>query len=366
MITVHILTTGFKAPNSRTLLMPLRRHAHALAERGLRFVEHTALGPAVAECDLLIIDSKFFRDWWAERTTEARDIIANLRQKSARIYFFDTTDSTGFINSHVLDLVDLYYKNQVLRDRSLYGRPLYGRRLFTDWYHREFGVHDTVPDISSPIAETDWARICVSWNSYYGNYDFSGLYLLQAYAHLPWSPLLRWPVRYHAPEAARPLGLSCRMGTNYDRESVAFQRRQVRDLLAHLIPSDRLSRKRYFREMERARLVLSPFGFGEINYKDYEAFISGALLVKPDMGHLETWPDFYRDDAVLTFKWDFSDLEQVLNTVLEDPVRCVAMARSAQDRYRFYRSSTAGTEAFCDRVAEIVAGTPVSPAASAR
>ena len=31
---------------------------------------------------------------------------------------------------------------------------------------------------------------------------------------------------------------------------------------------------------------MSPFGFGEICYRDFEAMLNGACLIKPDVSHL--------------------------------------------------------------------------------
>ena len=34
-------------------------------------------------------------------------------------------------------------------------------------------------------------------------------------------------------------------------------------------------------------------GEREINYRDYESFLSGSVLIKPDMDHVDTWPNYY-------------------------------------------------------------------------
>ena len=54
--------------------------------------------------------------------------------------------------------------------------------------------------------------------------------------------------------------------------------------------------------------MLSPFGWGELCLRDYEAVLGGALLLKPDMSHLETWPDvFVPHDTYAPFDWDATD-----------------------------------------------------------
>src|SRR5690606_4778495 len=55
----------------------------------------------------------------------------------------------------------------------------------------------------------------------------------------------------------------------------------------------RASAKRYFLELGLSKITLSPFGWGEVCFRDYEAIACGSLLVKPEMAHLETSPDIY-------------------------------------------------------------------------
>ena len=47
--------------------------------------------------------------------------------------------------------------------------------------------------------------------------------------------------------------------------------------------------------------------------------MTGAVLVKPDMSHLETLPDLYRPgETYLPVRWDFSDLGDVVGSALAD------------------------------------------------
>ena len=58
--------------------------------------------------------------------------------------------------------------------------------------------------------------------------------------------------------------------------------------------------------MSSAKFGLSPFGWGEIGARDFEIFINGSLLIKPDMSHLETygtfinlWKPLFQQDGIL-------------------------------------------------------------------
>ena len=47
-----------------------------------------------------------------------------------------------------------------------------------------------------------------------------------------------------------------------------------------------LPHKEYIEECSEVYGLLSPFGWGEICYRDFEAIMCGNILVKPDMSHL--------------------------------------------------------------------------------
>ncbi|WP_341894474.1 hypothetical protein [Ferrovibrio terrae] len=357
MTRVHILSDDFASPNGLAFLYPVVLHRRLLRDAGLTVRLFAAADEALTDCDVLIVDSKAFRDQWADSQTRqtALSRIAVWAGKTA-VLFFDTTDSTGWVNAAVLPLVQGYYKNQALRDRSLYATPLYGGRLHTDYTHRVQGIADEQPSPPWPtVAPTDATKIRIGWNSSLADYSFMGLYRAHLFRRLHWSALLSPTQRYSSPSARRSLAVSCRMSTAYSRATVSWQRQQVKQLLGDRVATNRLSRHGYFKELERSRIVISPFGFGEINYRDYESFISGALLLKPDMSHMETWPDIFRvGETILTHRWDCSDLLEQLEEALVDYDQVVEIAHQGQAVYRHFVSSRAGHEAFASRFHAIV------------
>ena len=81
------------------------------------------------------------------------------------------------------------------------------------------------------------------------------------------------------------------------------------------------TKREFTKETFTAYGLLSPFGWGEICYRDFEAAIGGSMLIKPDMSHLSTWPNIYASDMYKSLKWDFSDLDN-LNILFEEPKKC--------------------------------------------
>ncbi len=256
----------------------------------------------------------------------------------------------------MLPFVSRYCKSQVLKDRQAYLSPVYGNRIYADYYYREFGVEDDEPVASTPVASPDdLAKLRVSWNSGLADYSLLGPARMGLRRHLPIDGLLRYPRRFTPVRQPRPVPFACRFGVGYGRETVDYQRRRIRDALAGRVATDKLSRRAYLAEMSACRAVVSPFGYGEITLKDFEASLCGALLIKPDMSHMETWPDLFRDgETMVAHRWDLTDLEEALDVVLTDDARREAIAECGQALYRHHIASEAGYEAFCVRFRDIV------------
>ena len=128
-----------------------------------------------------------------------------------------------------------------------------------------------------------------------------------------------------------------------------YQRKKINTRLAAVsIPLDRLSRRQYFYELERSRFSFSPFGWGEVNIRDFESIIAGAVLIKPDMSHIDTYPNIYqRDHSYIPIKWDLSDLEETMEFLSSSD--CSAIALGALNQYKKCIGRT-GEESFARRI----------------
>ena len=77
------------------------------------------------------------------------------------------------------------------------------------------------------------------------------------------------------------------------------------------LKNNKVNYKKYRNLLKNANVILSPFGWGEICFRDREAFINGGVLLKPDMSHIETFPDFYKKNLTyIPCNWDLSDLRR--------------------------------------------------------
>lgn len=345
------------SPNVRAVLFPLIAHRRTLRERGLQWCAFTRMSPEVLDCDCLVMEGKFYGARWRDEEHLVLDEIAGLATRVPRLVYLETTANTAVGNPGVLPLVERYFKLQLLKDRSLYAGSFYGNRLFTDDCHRNFGIHDRQPIRSQPVtspAHRD--KLAVWWNSSLADYSRMGRYRMEAYARLGWpAALLSFPGIARPAGAPRNAAVSCRMSTNYARETVSWHRKKAREHLTPWTSTNRISHAGYWRELCDSRIVVSPFGWGEICYRDYETFLAGALLVKPDMSHLETWPDLYREHTTYEpYQWDGQDLRSVVENALSNPEHSRQIAMNGQTLYREQLSGETAAERFCDRIIGLV------------
>ena len=82
----------------------------------------------------------------------------------------------------------------------------------------------------------------------------------------------------------------------------------------------RISSWKYTKELSKTIAMLSPFGWGEICYRDFESILNRNLLVKPDMEHLETWPNIYKDEHYFKLDWDSENLFEIENYIIKNKI----------------------------------------------
>jgi len=255
--------------------------------------------------------------------------LSRLRDKYKVLVYFDGEDSSSIPYLDVLPYFDLYYKKQALRDRSLYLRQFSGNRIFAQYYSQLHNLEEDDPaPLYPPLEDIAMAkRIRIGWNIAIGKYPLSRetvplyhlAYLLGGATGLRW--MQAGIPRRAAP--ARPAKAKChaRFGYSRYRGAIGYQRRLFLELVreSDVFLSGLVPKNQYNKEIKEVQAVLSPFGWGEVCYRDAEAVINGAVLVKPDMSHLETWPDLYQEnETYLPVNWDGSDLVEQVGALFED------------------------------------------------
>jgi len=352
---INILQEKIPTVNGSAFACPLYVNRKRLKEMNITVNFFNKPAGPLFDCDALLVTSKFAKgnQWWKEHLKpEMYTFLETAKKNANNLVWVDLSDSAGTTHFEILPYVDRYLKGAVLKNRKEYQRTLYGSRYFTDYYHTEFGVSDEDPGeahLNHCPDDSELYKISVGWNSALYNYSYHGYFFRKLNNHvniLPGFYVKDWK----SPDKDRPGLLSCRITADYKRNTVAFQRRKVLERLAGKVQTGRVDIGSYFKELENSKAGISPFGWGEICYRDFEIIISGAALIKPDCGHMETWPDLYvKNGTYIPFRWDFSDLDDILGSLSFRAEELTEMARKAQDVYSHYLFSDEGRDEFCKR-----------------
>jgi len=346
-IKIHVLT----GPDliSYYFYFPLLVNREKLRQSGIRIRYFKEIEENIYDCDLILLDSKYFRPLWRDRDY-VFTILGRMREKSQNLVWMDTTDSTGTTHFQVMPYVDKYWKKHLLKNRNLYELRYYGARIYTDYNHKNF--HCGPPEAASvdPIQKQYLNKLAISWNLAMGPVAVDHR-ISRLIAALPW-PLkerlhFHYRPKYHSPQGKRAQPVSFRGTSAYSSEATAFQRLKTIDKLkVRGVRTEPLGYRQYMTELRNSQIAVSPFGHGETCFRDFEIIQAGAMLFKPDMEHLETWPPLlFKDETYVAFRWDFSDFDSRLDSLLQNPSRIVRIGSQAQQGSQYYVSK-GGREEF--------------------
>ena len=311
----------------------------------------------IYDCDVILLDSKYFSFLWVNREY-VLSILEKIKDKCKQVIWLDSTASTGTTHFQVLPYVDKYWKKQLLKDLKLYENNYYGARIYTDFYKNYFNLDEEEVASVEPIESESAGKLSVSWNlglgPYSANRRFSNLMRL-----LPWTVKEKFGFRNRI--KMRNLtdsrnNLVCFRGSSsYTNTALSFQRiKMIEKLKDRGIDTEPVGYRKYAKELNNSQIAVSPFGAGEICFRDFEIIISGTLLFKPSMDHLVTWPDIYIDgETYVAIKWDLSDFNEKINNLIDNEKIITEMCRNAQETYSHYFTHQ-GQEGFCSRFEELI------------
>jgi len=360
MTRIHILAVD-NNPNSFSFVFPILINKKGLLERNVKVRLFYSIKEGLYDCDMVFLDNKYFKHWWQFKEEEIYKFLISLKKRVGAVLWFDTSDSTGTPQFEVLPYVDGYYKNQILRDVKLYCNNFYRARIFSDYYHRKYGISDNIETgRESPVDSAYLHKIDISWNPGLNDHGVFGnnySWLGDIRSHLRRYSLYnyKYTVRFIRVRKERKIDITARPGLTHPRNFVIFHRELLMKKIKKFnIDTGFINHSAYYKELQNVKLCISPFGLGELSYRDFETIICGALLIKPDMSHMKTWPDIYIENKTyVKCDWDFSDLEEKVKFLLSNPKIVHDIAKEAQRNYRYYLFG-GGRIDFCDRISEIV------------
>jgi hypothetical protein len=293
---------------AQTQFHAFKRFEARFAAQGYAFTSVTydevVAGAAVPPADAVFVQSSY-----EPPEGELEGVLARLRRENpaAAISYFDWFAPTDIrLAERVEPFVDHYVKKSLMRDRAAYLRPPLGHTNLSDYYGTTYGTDNPAATWSIPPAIVPRLTVGPSFST--------GRTLIS-----------RFDKAMPAFGTDRPIDLHARIATKgapwyqlmREQAATAADRLAGIEKTSGLIANDF-----YMAELGRSKICFSPFGYGEICWRDFEAIAMGAVLLKPSMDHIESDPDVYvADETYVPVRWDFADLEDQVHALLRDPAR---------------------------------------------
>ncbi|MDC2164060.1 hypothetical protein [Bacteroides thetaiotaomicron] len=269
---------------------------------------------------------------------ERVEILKKIKAHCNTLVWLDTADSTGTCMFDVMPYVDLYFKKQVLKNTDDYCREVYGTRTFCEYYHDILKIEDdTITKRYYPHTEKQYlSKLRVAWNVGIG--DLYAVKPIQLIIH----PFSVTKPDFLSPDSKRSLDVQYR-GSGYS-PIAGYPRSRSKELMMELMKESdikisditkRIPKEEFIKEGQNSRCILSPFGWGEICGRDFEAFVYGGCMIKQDMSHCITYPNAYQSGVTyVPLKWDFSDFKEKLSKAASPEYK--EFAKRAQEYYKHF------------------------------
>lgn len=260
-----------------------------------------------------------------------REICAQKAENTPLLYF-DGDDDLGIQHPEVLPYVSLYIKKHLHKDLQHYLKERIGKSHLTDYVAQTYGISfadDPIPS-SQALDQGDLPKLWGGWNLALDR-RIQRLYHEERANGIPQKTLdivyrASIPQDWIGPLRSKPQEILSSFDPSY----------LIR------LPTAPVPLHAYYDELRSSRLCISPFGYGEICWRDFEAVIFQSLLLKPDVSHLITTPNiFIPYETYVPLKWDYADLEEKCRFYLEHPEE---RKRITQNAYRvlsdYYENDT--------------------------
>jgi hypothetical protein len=83
--------------------------------------------------------------------------------------------------------------------------------------------------------------------------------------------------------------------------------------------------------MRKSKCTLSPYGMGELCFRDFEIIQFGSVMIKPDMSKVITHPNIYIPyETYVPCALDWSDLIEKIEWVKDNPKQCKEIVENAR------------------------------------
>jgi hypothetical protein len=256
-----------------------------------------------------------------------KKIINNIRNKNIKIILFEMSDSTGGMAFEFIGKIDLLLKKQIFKDIKIYSNPDLNNKLRI-WLKQS--------ELKFPLCPSDKLnKIMVGWNIGMTDLRYFPIKRLGIIANF-----IKTEQKFYPPSLDRKINIVWR-GNMSDNSEYSYQRNKIFNVINNIkcdniVTGKYVGRRKYLKELLDSKIIVSPFGWGEICYRDFEAFIYGCLLIKPNMSHLTTFPEVYlENETYLPINWEINNLESSIIEIVNNYEEYIPIAKRGQDLFRY-------------------------------
>ncbi len=231
--------------------------------------------------------------------------LENLSKIDGDYFLFDGSDSTSLMGAYeVFEQSNAIYlfKNQLL-SREEYKKPT----AFNKWF---FGSGSDL-DLSYDISDDKWDRIKLSgYNLGHLLPQYRNFHPLNNNKNIDVCAIYQTNHSYNEDHGAR----NDLHYTNHRKGAWDKLDSQFLD-----IRKDKLPYQEYINVLYNSKVAISPFGMGELCFRDFECMQFGTIIIKPSMEKINTIPNIYLDnDTYLSVNYDWSDLDEKVDYALSN------------------------------------------------
>tara|TARA_R100000005_G_scaffold91670_1_gene64229 strand:+ start:1487 stop:2527 length:1041 start_codon:yes stop_codon:yes gene_type:complete len=238
--------------------------------------------------------------------------LENCNKITGDYFLFDGSDSTSLMGAYeVFEQSDakFLFKNQLLKTREDYKKPT----SFNKWFFK----NGSDLDLGYDIPEETWKRIRLSgWNLGYLKGDYFRP------TNQKWYEISKDKVfdlcaifQANHPPNSDHLAENASFYTNHRKGAWEV----IGDNPGYTYVKDKLPFQEYMNTLYRSKMSLSPFGMGELCYRDFEVFELGVAMIKPNMNIVNTTPNPYiPDETYIPVDLDWQDLNEVVLSMLDN------------------------------------------------
>ena len=373
MKIIFLRSFPYKSKVEFDFLFPIFVCKNYFKSLGYEILIKSKLKESLADCDILCVLSSCLR--YNSNIPQYMTRLEEIIKLSQKTYFFDISDSAGILYEDGLEMFDLYYKKQINKDKSLYtNSSMKDPRFHVNKY---INNDNTKNDNDNRIKNYSHVNpeiinnIRISWNVGLGDYRtiISQHNLLNKYILFLQTNVLgrkislpNYRFRYQKfPIGKRTLDIiSCFNSYNNQKNKPIFlHRKQTSNIVNELenkysIVKGFFPKHQYYKYLQNSKIGISPFGWGEITWKDFEIFLNGLILLKPTMNHLSTWPNYFVENKTyIPYEWDTINLKETIERLFDDIYLFEEIATQGQKNYMHY-NVISNPKPFIDRFKRIL------------